>query len=77
MGVLVQIRDVPEGTHRILKARAAMAGVSLSEYLRGMLARAAARPTPEELDARIAARGSVTPPVSSADVIREIRDHGE
>jgi plasmid stability protein len=77
MGVLVQIREVPEDTHRILKARAAMAGVSLSEYLRGMLTRAAARPTPAELEARIASRGEVTLPVSSADVIREIRDHGE
>jgi plasmid stability protein len=77
MGVLVQIRDVPEDTHRILKSRAALGGVSLSEYLRAMLARAAARPTPEELEARIAARGSVTLPVSSAEVVREIREHGE
>jgi plasmid stability protein len=77
LGVLVQIRDVPEDTHRVLKARAALAGVSLSEYLRTMLARAAARPTPEELEARIAARGKVTPPVSAAEIIREIRERGE
>lgn len=77
MPVMMQIRDVPEETHRLLKARAAMAGVSLSEYVRGELARIAARPTPEELSARIAARGPALPHLSSAAVVREIRDHGE
>jgi plasmid stability protein len=74
MGVLVQIRDVPEETHRVLKARAALAGVSLSEYLRSMLTRAAARPTPEELTARIATRERVELPESSAATVRRIRD---
>jgi antitoxin FitA len=74
MGVLVQIRDVPEETHRILKARAALAGVSLSEYLRVMLSRAAARPTPEELTARIAAREAVELPEPSEVTVRRIRD---
>lgn len=59
MGVLVQVRDVPEDVHRTLKARAAAAGVSLSEYVRGVLARSAARPTPPELAMRIKARGVV------------------
>lgn len=70
----MQIRDVPEDTHRVLKARAAMAGVSLSEYLRAMLARAVARPTPEELDARITARGKVDLPEPSEVTVRRIRD---
>ena len=52
MGRLVQIRDVPEDVHRTLKARAAMSGVSLSEYLRSELARMAARPPVDELIAR-------------------------
>lgn len=77
MTVTMQIRDVPEETHRVLKARAEMAGVSLSEYVRDELARIAARPTPEELTARIEARGLARPGLSSADVVREIRDHGE
>ena len=34
MGVLVQVRDVPEDVHRALKARAAASGTSLSDYLR-------------------------------------------
>ncbi len=74
MGVLVQIKDVPEDTHRTLKARAALAGVSLSEYLRTMLERSAARPTPEELGARIAARGKVELDEPSEVTVRRIRD---
>jgi antitoxin FitA len=77
MGTLVQIRDVPDNVHHTLKARAAVAGMSFSEYLRGVLMRAASRPTPAELAARIAARGSVEPAESSALAVRSIRDYGE
>lgn len=77
MGVLVQVRDVPEDVHRTLKARAAIAGVSLSEYVRGMLARFAARPTPVELSARIRVRGSVELDEPSEIAVRAIRDRGE
>jgi plasmid stability protein len=76
MGTLVQIRDVPEDVHRTLKARAAVAGVSLSEYVRSVLSRAASRPTPAELSARIAARGAVRAEPSVLTV-RSIRDQGE
>lgn len=77
MGVLVQIRDVPEDVHHTLKARAALTGVSLSEYARGVLARAASRPTPSELSARIAARGAVESAEPSEIVVRSLRDQGE
>ncbi len=77
MGTLIQIRDVPEDVHRTLKARAAVSGVSLSEYVRGVLARTASRPTPAELSARIAARGVVQPSESSVDAVRAIRNHSE
>lgn len=77
MGVLVQIRDVPEDVHRTLKSRAALAGVSLSEYVRGVLARTASRPTPGELTARIAMRGVAELGESSETAVRSIRDHGE
>jgi plasmid stability protein len=52
----VQIRDVPPDVHRELKRRAAEAGVSLSEYLRGELERVAARPPLAEVFARADAR---------------------
>jgi plasmid stability protein len=77
MGVLVQIRDLPESVHRTLKARAAASGTSLSEYLRSLLAREAARPTPEELSARIAARGRVELSEPSEAAVRRLRDSGE
>jgi plasmid stability protein len=77
MGILVQIRDVPEGVHRTLKARAAASGTSLSEYVRELLARAAARPTPDELAARIQARGPVDLPEPSERSVRRLRDQGE
>ena len=77
MGVLVQIRDVPEDVHRTLKARAAASGTSLSEYLRTMLSRDASRPTPDELAARIRARGAVHRDEPSEVSVRRLRDSGE
>lgn len=77
MGVLVQIRDVPDEVHHTLKARAAVAGVSLSEYVREVLARTASRPTPNELAARIKARGTAELAQPSEVVVRAIRDRGE
>jgi plasmid stability protein len=77
MGVLVQIRDLPESVHRTLKARAAASGTSLSEYLRTMLAREAARPTPAELAARVAARGPVERVEPSELAVRRLRESGE
>jgi plasmid stability protein len=73
MGVLIQIRNVPEEVHRTLKARAALKGISLSEYVRRMLIADASRPTPEELEARIRARGPMPGDWDSAEIIREIR----
>lgn len=77
MTTFVQIRDLPDDVHRTLKARAAASGMSLSEYLRGLLTRDAARPTPEELAQRIRARGSATLGEPSEVAVRRLRDHGE
>ena len=77
MGTLIQIRDVPDDVHRTLKARAAMSGMSLSEYLRGVLGRAVSRPTPEELAARIEARGAVELAEPTEVTVRDLRDRGE
>jgi antitoxin FitA len=48
----IQVRNVPDETHRTLRARAAAAGVSLSDYALGELERAARRPPVAELLAR-------------------------
>jgi len=77
MGVLVQIRDLPEPVHRTLKARAAATGTSLSEYLRSLLAREAARPTPVELAERARARGPVLRAEPSERSVRRLRESGE
>ena len=53
----IQVRDVPDHVHATLRARAAAAGVSLSEYLRLEITRLAGRPTMAEVIARAAARG--------------------
>lgn len=74
MGVLMQIKDVPEDVHRSLKSRAAAQGVSLSEYVRGLLADHSRRPTPEELSERIRARGRAQLDEPPAVTIRRMRD---
>jgi plasmid stability protein len=42
---MIQVRNAPDALHRSLKARAAMAGMSLSDYLLGELREIAERPT--------------------------------
>jgi plasmid stability protein len=59
MAVMVQIRNVPDDLHRKLKARAALAGMSISEYLLREIERSLARPTPEELLKRLRSHGKV------------------
>lgn len=77
MGVLLQIRDLPEEVHRTLKARAAASGTSLTEYVRSLLARSAARPTPDELMKRVETRGTIKLQEPSEETVRHLRDHGE
>jgi hypothetical protein len=64
---MIQIRGVPEALHRRLKARAALAGMSLSDYLLAELRRVAERPTVEELRARLERRPPVAPAVPPAE----------
>lgn len=68
MPVMVQIRNVPDEVHRKLKARAALAGMSLSDYLLQDLERSLERPTREELLERLSRRSRVEPaePVAGA-----------
>lgn len=71
---MVQIRNVPDALHRKLKARAAIAGRSLSDYLLDELARVAARPTREEILARIHGRSRVRLKTPASVVIRHERE---
>ena len=74
MSVMVQIRNVPTALHRRLKARAALAGVSLSDYLLEELRHAAELPTPEELRARLAGRAPTSPDEAPAEAVRAERE---
>jgi plasmid stability protein len=74
MSKMIQIRNVPDDLHRRLKARAAQDGMSLSDYLLHEIRRVAERPTLDEWFARVATRSPVTPSISPADIIRELRD---
>jgi hypothetical protein len=57
---VVQIRDLSDAAHRRLKARAALNGQSLSEYLRLELERVASLPTLEEMLERVSRRAPVS-----------------
>jgi antitoxin FitA len=74
MSVMVQIRNVPSDLHRRLKARAAMEGMSLSEYLLREVRNAAERPTLEEMKRRLEELPPVRLRISPAAIIREERD---
>jgi hypothetical protein len=70
---IVQIRDVREDTVRRLKAKAALQGVSLSDYLRAELDRLAGRPTMKEYLELV--RGlRLDSPISGAEAIRLARE---
>ncbi len=76
MGTMVQIRNVPDALHRRLKSRAALAGMSLSDYLLGEIRQVAERPTLDELRTRLHSRTETAPSISPADAVRAGRDRG-
>ena len=71
----VQIKDVPEHTHSVLRQRAAAAHQSLQEYLRTRLIQDAAAPSLEEVLDRAGGRaGGRVPIATAAEILREDRD---
>jgi plasmid stability protein len=73
MSKMIQLRNVPDALHRSLKARAAMAGMSLSDYLLSEIKEIADRPTLAELRSRLRARKAVTLELDTARLVREER----
>ncbi len=71
---MIQIRNVPDTLHRRLKSRAALAGMSLSEYLLQQIREVAERPTLEEMRARLERRSPVSVSVDPVRAIRAERD---
>lgn len=75
----IQIRNVPPAVHRIYRIRAAAAGMSLQEYLRGELVSNAALRSPAELvvevEERLRTEGAEGfARTSSADLVRDDRE---
>lgn len=74
MGVAVTIREVPDSVRDELASRAARAGMSLQEYLRGMLVQSAMRLTVDDVIARARSRVETTGVVVDAESILGARD---
>jgi plasmid stability protein len=74
VGVAITVRDVPDDVRDELAARAARAGKSLQEYLRGMLIDSVARPPVADVVARARARVEVTGARVDAESILAARD---
>jgi plasmid stability protein len=74
MSKMIQVRNVPDGVHRTLKAQAALAGLSLSDFLLAEIRQLAERPTVAELRERVRRRPHVAGSVSAAEAVRRERD---
>ena len=74
MSKLIQLRNVPDALHRQLKARAALAGLPLSDYLIREVRKIAEKPTPEQMRERLRLREPYRGRVSPTEVVREERD---
>jgi len=74
MPVAITVRDVPDDVRDELAARAARAGQSLQEYLRGMLVASVAKPAVADVIARARARVTTTGSRVDAAAILDARD---
>jgi plasmid stability protein len=74
MSKMIQIRHVPDGLHKRLRARAAGAGMTLSDYLRQELEQVAGQLTPGEMRARLNALSPAAVRESAADAVRAERE---
>jgi hypothetical protein len=71
---MVQIRNVPDELHRELKARAAQAGMTLSDYLLREMRNLAVRPTMREWAEEVRKEEPVKLFKSPAEILRKERD---
>ena len=74
MSKMIQLRNVPDLLHRQLKARAALAGMPLSDFLIREVRKIAEYPTPEEMRERLTQRDPYRGKTSPTDVLRAERD---
>jgi antitoxin FitA len=74
MPKMIQLRHVPDTLHRQLKARAALEGLSLSDFLIREARKIAERPTAQEIHARLTQRAAALTRLSAAESVRRERD---
>jgi plasmid stability protein len=70
----IQVRNVPDEVHRVLRTRAAAAGVSLSDFALGELERVASRPPVTDVLARARSRSGGADPEAIVAAVRDGRD---
>jgi plasmid stability protein len=71
---MVQIRNVPMEFHRRLKARAAVEGMTMSDFIRRELAKVLDRPPRQEVLERLRARPVRKLRTRPADALRSERE---
>ena len=74
MSKMIQVRNVPEQVHSMLKARAAREGVSLSDFIKRELERTTERPTMREWLESARQVKRISGKRSAAQIVRELRD---
>jgi plasmid stability protein len=74
MSKMIQLRNVPDALHRQLKARAALAGMALSDFLIREVRKIAEYPTAEEMQERLNQRDPYRGKLSPTDILRAERD---
>lgn len=70
----IQVRNVPDDVHRVLRTRAAGAGVSLSDFALGELERVARRPLISEVLRRAGQRAGGADGEAIVEAVRSGRD---
>jgi antitoxin FitA len=68
-----QSEDVPDDVHRVLKARAALEGVSLTEYARRTLEQTARWRSREELVAELSGIEPIDTGESASEALQHVR----
>ena len=74
MSKMIQIRNVPDDLHRILKVGATREGMTLSDYLLSEIELVAEKPTMKEWLDKVSRNEPVEVDESPAGIIRRMRD---
>ena len=74
MTAMIQIRNVPDGLHRRLKARAAIEGISMSQFIMREIEKALEHPSRKELLDAISKQSETKLDIPPAEILGKERD---